>query len=128
MGESVAICEQIGDPATAKGPVERRVERIVTPGTLTEEALLDAAGESLLCGVAHRGEHYGVAWLDLSTGRLRVSEVDGSAALAAELARIAPSEMLLPERRRRSPSSRPTFHAASGRRSTSTRTSAEPRC
>jgi len=98
MGESVAICEQIGDPATSKGPVERRVERIVTPGTLTEEALLDAAGESVLCGVAHRSDRYGIAWLDLSTGRFRASEVDGTPALAAELARIAPSELLVPER------------------------------
>ncbi len=50
LGESVAICEQIGDPATSKGPVERRVERVVTPGTFTEEALLDAAGDSRLVG------------------------------------------------------------------------------
>jgi DNA mismatch repair protein MutS len=96
LGESVAICEQIGDPALAKGPVERRVERVVTPGTLTEEALLDAAGTSVLAGVAHSGERFGLAWLDVSTGRFFVGEVEDAESLASELARIAPTEVLLP--------------------------------
>ncbi len=96
-GESVAICEQIGDPATSKGPVERRVERIVTPGTLTEEALLDAAGESRLAGVCRVGQRFGVAWLDLAGGRFNVAEIDGEGALRAELARLKPSEILVPD-------------------------------
>ena len=66
LGESVAICEQIGDPATSKGPVERRVERVVTPGTLTEEALLDAAGDSRLAGICGSGGRFGIAWLELA--------------------------------------------------------------
>ena len=61
LGESVAICEQIGDPATSKGPVERRVERVVTPGTLTEEALLDAAGDSRLAGICGSHGRFGIA-------------------------------------------------------------------
>ncbi len=97
LGESVAICEQIGDPTVAKGPVERRVQRIVTPGTLTEEALLDATAESLLCGIATRGDRFGISWLDVSTGRFFVTELEGSAALAAELARLQPSECLVPD-------------------------------
>ena len=100
LGESVAICEQIGDPATSRGPVERRVTRIVTPGTLTEEPLLDAAGESRLCGVfCERGgpsQGYGLAWLDLASGRFRVAEGQGDGALTAQLAHLAPNELLLP--------------------------------
>src|SRR5262245_34717904 len=69
LGESVAICEQIGDPTTSKGPVERRVERIVTPGTLTEEALLEATGDSRLAGLCRRESHYGLAWIELAAGR-----------------------------------------------------------
>ncbi len=97
LGESVAICEQIGDPATSKGPVERRVERVVTPGTLTEEALLDAAGESRLAGICRAGERFGIAWLELAGGRFCVEELDGEAALRTELARLKPSEILLPD-------------------------------
>jgi DNA mismatch repair protein MutS len=97
LGESVAICEQIGDPATSKGPVERRVERVVTPGTLTEEALLDAAGESRLAGICRAGERYGIAWLELAGGRFYVEELDGEATLRTELARLKPNEILLPE-------------------------------
>jgi DNA mismatch repair protein MutS len=96
-GESVAICEQIGDPATSRGPVERRVQRVITPGTLTEESLLDAAGDSILCGVCGTSERYGLAWLNLSSGSFSVAERTGSTALRAELERIRPSELLLPE-------------------------------
>jgi len=95
LGESIAICEQIGDPATAKGPVERRVERVVTPGTLTDDALLDAAGSSVLAGIAERPGVLGFAWLELSTSRFRVLEVASLDALAAELARVQPSEVLV---------------------------------
>ena len=97
LGESVAICEQIGDPATSKGPVERRVERIVTPGTLTEEALLDAAGDSRLAGICREGHRFGIAWLELAGGRFCVEEIDGETALRTELARLTPSEILLPD-------------------------------
>jgi len=97
LGESVAICEQIGDPATSKGPVERRVERVVTPGTLTEEALLDAAGDSRLAGVCGALGCFGIAWLDLASGRFCVAQVPDEAKLRAELARLKPTEILLPE-------------------------------
>src|SRR5690606_18729174 len=76
-GESVAICEQIGDPAASKGPVERRVTRIVTPGTLTDEALLSATRDNLVAAVFASGETIGIAWLDLSGGRFRLTEVAG---------------------------------------------------
>ncbi len=96
LGVSVAICEQIGDPAASKGPVERRVQRIVTPGTLTEEALQDAARDSLLMGVNPRGDVFGVAVLNLGSGELAVAELHDAAALADELARLGPSEILTP--------------------------------
>ena len=97
-GESVAICEQIGDPATSKGPVERKVVRIITPGTLTEEALLDERSESLLVAV-HLGtrERIGLAWLDLSSGRFSVMEAHTLEALLAELERLRPAELLVSE-------------------------------
>jgi DNA mismatch repair protein MutS len=97
LGESVAICEQIGDPALAKGLVERKVVRIVTPGTVTDEALLADRRDTLLMAVA-RGRHgFGLAWADLAGGRLRVCEVGDLQALAAELARLEPAELLLPD-------------------------------
>src|ERR1044072_516115 len=74
-GESVAICEQIGDPAKSKGPVERQVVRIVTPGTLVEDSLLDRQRESLLAALLFDGERHGLAWLDLASGRFCVSEL-----------------------------------------------------
>jgi DNA mismatch repair protein MutS len=92
-GESVAICEQVGDPATAKGPVERRVMRVVTPGTLTDSALLPASRESLLVAVHVAGDVAGIAWISLASGRLAVSEVP-IARLAAELERLQPAELL----------------------------------
>ena len=94
QGESVAICEQIGDPAAAKGLVERKVVRIVTPGTVTDEALLDERRDTLLLAVASHRERHGLAWADLSGGRFLVSEVEGDAALQAELARLQPAETL----------------------------------
>ncbi|ACL72368.1 DNA mismatch repair protein [Thioalkalivibrio sulfidiphilus HL-EbGr7] len=97
LGESVAICEQIGDPATSKGPVERKVVRIVTPGTVTEEALLEERRENLLVAVCGRENRFGIAALDVSTGRFRVLEVEGVEALAGELERLNPAELLLPE-------------------------------
>jgi DNA mismatch repair protein MutS len=97
LGESVAICEQIGDPAEAKGPVERRVVRIVTPGTVTEDALLDDRRENLIAALAFDGDRYGLAWLDLSSGRFTVHEGAGTEALAADLERLRPAELVLSE-------------------------------
>ncbi|MDQ2639046.1 MAG: DNA mismatch repair protein MutS [Pseudomonadota bacterium] len=100
-GESVAICEQIGDPAKSKGPVERRVVRVVTPGTLVEDALLDRQRESLLAALVFDGERHGLAWLDLASGRFYVSELGDAVEVAAELERLRPAELLLPEDQRR---------------------------
>ena len=96
LGESVAICEQIGDPKAAKGPVERRVMRIVTPGTLTDEVLLDDKRDALILALAVQKTRLALAWLTLSSGRLAAKEI-GSDRLASELARLMPSEILLPE-------------------------------
>ena len=96
-GRSVAIAEQIGDPAASKGPVEREVVRIVTPGTLTDESLLEARQDALILAVAIGKTGYGLAWLDVSSGRFLISEVDDQVALEAEVARLAPAEMLVPE-------------------------------
>jgi DNA mismatch repair protein MutS len=124
LGETVAICEQIGDPAKSKGPVERQVTRIVTPGTLTDESLLDSHRDTLLMALAASpgagpanssnpspgpgsnasagngpgaiGDDtpVGLAWLDLASGRFSVMEVRGRTALAAELERLRPAELL----------------------------------
>jgi DNA mismatch repair protein MutS len=96
-GVSVAIAEQIGDPATSKGPVDREVVRVVTPGTLSDEALLDDKVDNLLLAVSQRHQDYGIAYLDLSTGRFRVLEISGEEALIGELQRLDPSETLYHE-------------------------------
>jgi DNA mismatch repair protein MutS len=96
-GESVAICEQIGDPATSKGPVERKVVRLVTPGTLSDEALLQEYRDLLLAAVWKDQERYGIATLDVSSGRFSVLEATGEAALVSELNRLNPAELLVPE-------------------------------
>jgi DNA mismatch repair protein MutS len=96
-GESVAICEQVGDPATSKGPVEREVTRIITPGTLTDEALLTAARDNLVAAVFVDKQGIGLAWLDLAGGRFRMTETDGMDALAAELERLRPAELIIDE-------------------------------
>jgi DNA mismatch repair protein MutS len=97
LGESVVICEQFGDPATSKGPVERRVARIVTPGTVSDEALLDERRDTLLCAVSCRNQDYGVASLDLAAGRLLVTRVSGCDALLALIERWQPPELLFDE-------------------------------
>ncbi len=74
-GESIAICEQVGDPATSKGPVERKVMRVVTPGTLTDEALLSQYRDNLVASVFSDSHGIGIAWLDLAGGRFRLTEV-----------------------------------------------------
>ena len=99
-GESVAICEQIGDPAKSKGPVERQVVRVVTPGTLVEDSLLDRSRESLLASLVFDGTRFGLAWLDLASGRFCVSELGDATDVAAELERLRPAELLLPEDQR----------------------------
>ncbi|MBP6724387.1 MAG: DNA mismatch repair protein MutS, partial [Halioglobus sp.] len=96
-GVSVAIAEQIGDPATSKGPVDRQVVRVVTPGTLSDEALLDDRLDNLLLAVCQQHHNFGIAYLDLSTGRFRVLEVNGEEALASELERLDPAETLYHE-------------------------------
>ena len=101
LGESVAICEQIGDPALAKGLVDRKVVRVVTPGTVTDAALLEERRDNLLLAIAtgksSTTNGYGLAWVDLSTGRFLLSEVADAEALAAELARLSPAETLVGE-------------------------------
>lgn len=100
QGESVAICEQIGDPATSKGPVERRIVRIVTPGTLTDEALLPAKADRALAAVCLQGkgrqQRAALAWLNLASGEFRVTEC-APAQLDSELHRVAPAELVCPE-------------------------------
>ncbi|MDP2793813.1 MAG: DNA mismatch repair protein MutS [Sulfurisoma sp.] len=94
LGESVAICEQIGDPATAKGPMERAVARIVTPGTLTDSALLDEKSDSLLLAVAVDRGRTGLAWLNLASGDFRLLET-AAAALPHQIERLRPAELLV---------------------------------
>ncbi|MCH1553311.1 MAG: DNA mismatch repair protein MutS [Luminiphilus sp.] len=96
-GHAVAIAEQIGDPNESKGPVERSVVRIVTPGTLTDESLLDAGNDSLIIAIHRQQLSCGIAWMDLSSGRFVVTEIEGDDALAAELERLAPAEVLIAE-------------------------------
>ena len=96
-GESVAICEQVGDPATSKGPVERKVTRIVTPGTLTDEALLSAAQDNVVAAVFKGGNTFGIAWLDLSAGRFRLTEAPDVEAVQGEIERLRPAELIVDE-------------------------------
>jgi len=97
-GETVAICEQIGDPNTTKGPVERRVERVVTPGTLAEDGLLSPERNSILVGVGPaQGEGYGVSWLNLVSGEFSYAHASGTQELAALLSRLRPAEVLVPD-------------------------------
>jgi DNA mismatch repair protein MutS len=95
QGRPVAICEQIGDPATAKGPVEREVVRIVTPGTVTDEALLEDRRENLLAAIYETPEQFGLAVLDMGSGRYTLLQVETLTALRNELDRIKPAELLV---------------------------------
>ena len=137
LGESVAICEQIGDPSTSKGPVERKVTRIVTPGTLTDAALLDDKRDNLLLAVHRSRNTLGLAWLSLASGRFAIMETlarqsrrraraaaaGGSAGRSeaaewpelTDIAAIEETRAMAVRRRRRAP--RPVH--ASSRRSTS---------
>ncbi len=98
QGESVAICEQIGDPATSKGPVERQVTRIVTPGTVTDEALLEERRDNLIAALCEgQQQQLGLATLDLGSGRFLLQEFRGEEALSGELERLRPAELLIDE-------------------------------
>ncbi|MDH5785236.1 MAG: DNA mismatch repair protein MutS, partial [Chromatiales bacterium] len=101
LGQSVAICEQVGDPATSKGPVERKVVRIVTPGTVTDEALLEERRDNLICAIApprtQGKEGFGLATLDITSGRFSVQQLQGEETLAAELQRLQPVELVVSE-------------------------------
>lgn len=102
-GVSIAICEQIGDPATTKGPVERQVVRIITPGTVSDEALLDEHRDNCLMAITGHAQSgadkasvlYGVAYMNISSGRFVLSEVTSLDALLTEIGRIKPAEILL---------------------------------
>lgn len=98
LGESVAICEQIGDPATSKGPVERKVVRVLTPGTVSDESLLNHESVQYLAAVYHSRKIFGLAWLDLAGGQFWLSEYDSEDELNSELNRLQPAELLLSEK------------------------------
>ncbi|EFX92906.1 DNA mismatch repair protein MutS [Actinobacillus ureae ATCC 25976] len=97
LGESVAICEQIGDPATSKGPVERKVVRIVTPGTVSDEALLPERQDNLVAAIYEEKGVFAIATLDMASGRFLITELSSKEALAAELQRLQPAEILYAE-------------------------------
>jgi len=96
-GESVALCEQVGDPAASKGPVERQVMRIVTPGTVTDESLLEERRDNFLMAIASFNEQIGIAVLDVGSGRFFVQELNSDEQLQTELERIKPAEILIAE-------------------------------
>ena len=97
QGVSVAICEQVGDPATSKGPVERKVVRIITPGTVSDEALLSERQDNLIAAIYHEGSKFGYATLDITSGRFMLTEPETEEAMQAELQRTSPAELLYPE-------------------------------
>lgn len=96
-GESIAICEQIGDPSKSKGPVERQVVRIVTPGTVTDEALLEDRKDNFLVTLAMFDKCYGIACLDLGSGKFVVQQLDNEIQLLSEIERLNPAELLYSE-------------------------------
>jgi len=96
-GQSVAICEQVGDPATSKGPVERKVMRIVTPGTVTEENLLEERKDNLLMAISSGSDNIGIAVLDITSGRFSVQQLPDYEHLLTELERLKPAELLISE-------------------------------
>lgn len=98
LGESVAICEQVGDPAASKGPVERKVVRIITPGTLTDEALLEEKSEAMLAAICMAGTStYGLACIDLASGQFSVNDCQSVESLEANLSRRNIAELLYAE-------------------------------
>ncbi|TPH19332.1 DNA mismatch repair protein MutS [Litorilituus lipolyticus] len=103
LGESVAICEQVGDPATSKGPVERKVVRVITPGTVSDEALLADRQDNLIVAIFETTDkvkkviRYGLAYLDMTSGRFVITEPESNEQLLAELQRLSPAELLYSE-------------------------------
>ena len=97
LGESVAICEQIGRPMPSGGPVKREVVRLVTPGTLTEEALLDSRADNFVAAVCHKDGGFGLAWMELSSGNFSITECESAEELEGELQRLRPAELLVSE-------------------------------
>ena len=96
-GRAVAVAEQVGDPATSKGPVDRKVVRVVTPGTLTDEALMQANQDHLLVATFKLQDIYGIASLDMSSGRFAVTEANTADELQTQLQRLRPAELLFDE-------------------------------
>ncbi len=97
LGESVVICEQIGDPATSKGPVDREISRIITPGTVTDEALLDQLSENLLGAIFEKSGKFGLATIDICSGRFVLMQLDNQEMLNSEIERLRPAELLICE-------------------------------
>ncbi len=97
QGESIAICEQIGDPAKSKGPVERKVVRIVTPGTVTDEALLEDRKDNLLVALGAFDKVYGLASLDLGSGKFVLQQLESEIQMLSEIERLNPAELLFSE-------------------------------
>ncbi len=101
LGESVAICEQVGDPATSKGPVERQVARIVTPGTVTDDSLMHERRDNLLCSVypgnSEQPSSFGLACINLSSGEFTLQQLHDTESLNSELERLKPAEVLFPD-------------------------------
>ena len=97
LGESVVICEQIGDPATSKGPVDREISRIITPGTVTDEALLDQLSENLLGAIFEKSGKFGFATIDICSGRFVLMQLDNQEMLNSEIERLRPAEVLICE-------------------------------
>ena len=126
-GFRVAVCEQMEDPRFTKKIVKREIARIITPGTATDEALLDARTQTLLAAVCRVREHYGLAWLELSSGRFSVLQTSRAGELQAELQRLRPSELLVPDDLIQPPTpgftprQRPPWHSASRPRDRSPR-------
>ena len=118
QGESIAICEQIGDPAKSKGPVERKVVRIVTPGTVTDEALLEERQDNLLLAMAVFEHNVGLAWLDICSGKFTVQQFASESQAISEIERLNPAELLYNEnqklaanlKERRGVCKRPPWH------------------
>ncbi|MCZ6802670.1 MAG: DNA mismatch repair protein MutS [Proteobacteria bacterium] len=97
LGESVVICEQVGDPALSKGPVERKVARIITPGTITEDALLNERVSNILLSICKTKQHYGLASVELSSGQVDLLEIEHSGSLEDVVGQYQPAEILISE-------------------------------
>ncbi|RTE87789.1 DNA mismatch repair protein MutS [Lysobacter sp. N42] len=97
MGQSIAICEQIGDPATSKGPVERKVVRVLTPGTVSDESFLNASQSNTLIALTKLQNGYSLASIEISTAQFKVYEIEAEHQLLSEIERLQPAEILYPE-------------------------------